>query len=557
MTSGVSCKPVLSEASMKKIFHKQLKVSLLCLCAALLGLCSCSSSSGKGRLPQEIRLNLKHEPPTLDPRKGGDVISSHMHFLLFEGLVRLKADYSIEMAQARAFERSLDGKTYTFFIREEAVWSDGSKVTAYDFEKAWKNILAPTFPSVNAHLLYSIKNAEAAKKGQVPLSEVGICAPDEKTFVITLEKPVPYFLELISFCVFFPVNSAIDVAAPDWARDAGAHFVSNGPFVLKEWKHDNEIVAERNPLYWDAAQTRPERIHFSMVGNEMTALELFEKGELDMIGDPISALPVDALAAIQRKWPLKRCPVGGTTIIAFNIEKFPFNNKHIRKALSYAINRAEIVQNVTQTGELPALCPVPPVLKGGRNPSFFADANAELAREHLRWGLEELGCGKEVFESVTYLYSTEDKSHKVAQAIQQQWKEVLGIHVPIQNCDFKVLMSRLSKRDFALGQSLWVAQYNDPMNILERFRSKQNVKNYPGWEHAQYAELLERSFYEEGRERLDTLEQAESIFAEEMPICPIYHWDMTYLVQPHLCNVELSPIGDVVFNSLSISKTKK
>ncbi len=517
------------------------------VCLLPLMACQTPSSLPKGR----IRLNLKNEPPTLDPRKGGDVISSHMHFLLFEGLVRLNADYSITMAQAESFERSSEGTVYTFKLRD-TFWSNGMPVVAQDFETAWKAMLDPAFPCPNAHLLYTIKNAEAAKKGDVPLSAVGIEAKDSKTFVITLDKPVPYFLELISFCVFFPVCSQVDKAYPDWAYNAGEHFVSNGPFVLKAWKHNDELVATKNPLYWDGEKTRPEEIHFSMVGDEMTALHLFEKGQLDMIGDPISSLPLDALAELKKKWGVQKYPVGGTTLISFNVENPPFNNVKIRKALSFALHRTDLVQNITQTEELPALNMVPPILKGGRNRAFFADAEDLLAKELLKEGLEEEGIDKKDLNTLTYYYSISDKNHKIAQAIQQQWKEILGIEVKLESLEFKVLMDKLCKRDYSFAQTLWVAQYNDPMNILERFKYKTNVKNYPQWFHPEYVQLLERSFYEEGQVRAATLEEAEELFLSEMPVCPIYHWDMNYIAQPTLTDVKMSPIGDLVFNALSI-----
>ena len=309
---------------MNKFFQWSAAHATTVLFAALLALTSCGQKDAAPRTgpSQTVHLNLKNEPATLDPRKGGDVISSHMHFLLFEGLVRLNPDGSITPAQAETFQITDEGKVYTFFLRD-ALWSNGTPVTAYDFEKSWKDILDPAFPSVNAHLLYPIKNAEAAKKGKVPLSEIGIVALDAKTLIVTLEKPTPYFLDLVSFCVFFPVHAQNDRESPEWAQNAGEHFISNGPFVLKEWKHNNEIIVGRNPGYWDQTRIRGEEIHFSMIDNEMTALQMFENGQLDMIGEPLSPLPVDALPTLKKKGILQKFPVGGTTMITFNVDKAP------------------------------------------------------------------------------------------------------------------------------------------------------------------------------------------------------------------------------------------
>lgn len=504
---------------------------------------------------QCVHLNIKGEPATMDPRKGGDVISSHMHFMLFEGLVKLNADNSISPAQAKSFQISQDGTVYTFVLRD-SVWSNGTPVTAYDFEKAWKDILDPSFPSLNAHLLYPIKNAEAAKKGKVSLGEVGIASMDDKTLVVTLEKPTPYFLDLISFCVFFPVSRDVDREFPDWAHHAGENFVCNGPFVLKEWKHNNEIAVERNPLYWDQDRVIPDRIHFSMVDNEMTTLQMFENGELDMLGEPLSPLPVDALPALKKKGRVFRHPVGGTTMIAFNVDKAPFNNAKIRKAFAYAIDRESIVKNITQMGELPALNAVPPVMKNDRNYAFFKDADYSQAKALLEEGMKEEGITGDAFKDVSYYYSSSELNHKIAQAVQQQWFQVLGMRVKIENLDHKILMDKLTKRDYSFAQSLWLAQYNDQMNILERFKIKTNAKNYPNWENEEYKSLLEASFYENGTKRMETLEKAEAIFLSEMPICPIYHWESPYIVQPHLGNVGMTPIGDLIFDRLCIGNRK-
>lgn len=539
-----------------KFFPKPIQGIILFTCIVIFLGSSCQKKESSAREQiQCIHLNLKNEPATLDPRKGGDVISSHLHFLLFEGLFRLNKDNSITPALAKSYEISVNGTVYTFNLRD-AVWSNGAPITAFDFEKSWKDILDPSFPSLCAHLLYPIKNAEAAKQGKVPLCEVGIVAKDAKTLVVTLEKPTPYFIDLISFCVFFPVNRQIDKEYPDWAHNAGDHYICNGPFILKEWKHNNEIVVVKNPLYWDQNKVNPNVIHFSMIGNEMTALQMFENGELDMVGEPLSPLPTDALQSLKKKVKVYTHPASGTTMITFNVDKFPFNNVKIRKAFAYAIDRESIVKNITQMDEIVAINAVPPILKNNRNRSFFKDKDLVQAKILLEEGMKELGISKDVFNDLIFYYSVSELNHKIAQAIQQQWKSALGVQVKIENLEHKILMDKLVKRNYAFAQSLWLAQYNDQMNILERFKSKTNPKNYPNWENPEFIHLLEDSFYETGAKRAEILEKAEEIFLNEMPICPIYHLNMPYIVQPYLNHVEINPVGDLIFPDITIENRK-
>jgi oligopeptide transport system substrate-binding protein len=359
---------------------------------------------------------------------------------------------------------------------------------------------------------------------------------------VCLEKPIPYLLELFSFCSFFPICSSIDTQEPKWAQEPGPLFVSNGPFMLKEWKHYHELIAVRNPEYWNTQMPRPDRIHFSMIGDEMTALQLFEQGSLDMIGEPFCPLPLEALSSLKAKGALKTHPIGATTFITFNLERFPFNNKHIRQAFSHAINRKALIQNILNSTELPALSMIPPVLTQNTHETVLEDNDPTAARQLLQQGLDELGISKEDLPHLTYSYFQSDRHHQIAQALQQQWKEVLGVEVQLETMEFKILMDRLCKRDYQFGQNMWAAQYHDPMNIFERFYSKSQPKNYPGWENPLYQKLLDKSFYASVQERAELLATAESLFLEEMPLSPIYHWNMIYITQPKLPEEVISQV---------------
>jgi len=236
-----------------------------------------------------LRLNMKTEPKTMDPRKGVDRYSMQMHFLFFEGLVKVYPDQSVKLAQAKSYEVSEDKLTYTFRLRD-TVWSNNT-VTAYDFEQTWKDILRPDFPSMSASLFSSIKNADAAKQGLVSLDEVGIKAIDAKTLVITLETPNPYLFKLLSFSAFFPVNIENDRKNPRWPEKVGPNFLCNGPYLLEKWVPGDQVVVARNPQYRKTQDLHPEKIVFNIVENDAITLEMFEKGLVDVIGDCLTNIP--------------------------------------------------------------------------------------------------------------------------------------------------------------------------------------------------------------------------------------------------------------------------
>ena len=320
-----------------------------------------------------------------------------------------------------------------------------------------------------ANLLYPICNAEAAKKGEVSLDKVGIKAKDKYTLVVKLEQPVPFFLDLLSASIFYPIPKHQVEKDPKW----GSHpdIVVNGPFKLTNWVHNDEIVVEKNPTYWDALSVHIDQVHISMITNETTALHLFETGKLDWIGGDYSPIPLDALSRLKEEGSLQKAPYGGTRYCAFNIHAFPFNNIHLRKAFSIAVDRQELIDHITLCDDEVATNMISSVFKESRKEGLFPDADAVLAKAYLQKGLDELKLKIEDLD-ITLKYENSEDSHRLVQTMQQQWKKVLGINVKLEASELKSFVSDLRQHKFQMGLIYWMLHYNSPMDIMDRYRSK-------------------------------------------------------------------------------------
>lgn len=512
--------------------------ALLC-CLVLCSSCknACSQDAKASQAKRHLRLAISEEPVSMDPRRGGDVLSSHLQFFLLEGLVALQPDGSVSPAQSHSYTLSQDKKTYTFYLGKTR-WSDGSFVTAHDFERTWKSLLHPSFPSPNAHLFYSIRQAKAAKMGFVPLEDIGIRAIDANTLVVELEHPVPYFLELISFCTFFP-------SPPEHNS-----LLSNGPFILHSSAPGKEIVLKKNRFYRLRKKDPVEMITFSLIESDATAIQLYRKGEIDLLGDPFSRLSQELLPRIPIE-DLFSVPISATFLVTFNTARFPFSNEKLRKAFHLAICREELVNNVMNPADRIAHSLVPPSLKKGLDKVFFSDQTTEKANQYLQEGLKELQLSKQELSShLLYLYADNPIHKRIAQVLQQQWQKTLHIHVPIQTQDTATLLSHLSQKEYCFAQTLCRAQYLDPTSILERFSHKETAKNYPSWENESFQLLLTSSYFAEGRKRLEILDQAEQILLEEVPVSPLAHTHLLYAKKQYLQNIELSPAGGIFFERL-------
>jgi oligopeptide transport system substrate-binding protein len=519
-----------------------LSLSLMLLASA----CQTSSSSSFKPSQQELRLNIHSEPPSLDPRKSLDTTSISIIRMCFEGLVRIDENDTPIPAIAERFEHSDDYKTYTFYLRD-AKWSDGYPVTAHDFERTWKTILSPHFPCEFAPDLYVLKNGESAKLNRCSLDEIGVSAIDDHTLVVRLDHSVPYFLHLAATHSYFAVPNHIVDANPEWANDSEKQFVSNGPFLMKEWRHHNYIEVGKNPNYWDKDRVRLEKITLLLIEDENTELTMFENAELDWTGSPMSALPTDAMKSLKEKGLVTTYPMSGIYYYVFNTKEFPFNNVHIRRALALSINRKAIIDNITQSGQTPAMALIPPTIwKEERR--YFEDHDLKEARREFDLGLEELNITISQFPPITLSFNSASAHHKIAQAIQEQWHRTFGIRVRLENKEWKVFLDELRLRKFQIARMGGIAGFRDPISFLEFYKYLSSSHNHSQWSNPQFTALIERSERTiDLQERTALLLEAEKILIDEMPLAPIYFYTGSYMKKPYVKDVHLSDLADVDF----------
>lgn len=464
----------------------------------LLLLCSCQQTS---KAPSNtLRISFLQDPFTIDPRKISDYTSSTLVSLLFDGLARCTGGIEIELSIAEKVQISDDQKTYTFFLKN-TLWSDGTLVTAYDFEKSWKSLLTPGFPSPCAYLLYPIKNAENYQLG---LSEdFGVKALNEHVLQVELEKPTPYFLSLTAFPLLYPAPSNPSVC--------------NGPFMIDQIDLGSQILLKKNPLYHSPPQL--EKIHISIVRDEMTAIHLFEKGELDILGGPLTPLTIDI---IPKNVPYHFIPMAASTFCTINTKAL---SKEIRRSLTNAIQKhPAFIQEIQSIGQIPALHILPPTLRENFHEHV---ANTKSVPKDL--------------PPLTLYYKNHPLEKKIAQTLQKVWKDS-GFDVQIEQMESKSLMKKLHQKNYQLSLASWIAQYHDPMNILERFKDPTNAKNYPGWTDPQFNALIAHREFEKG----------EQLLEEEAVIIPLYHWNYPLLIHPRVHGFSSTSTGGMIFDKISV-----
>lgn len=495
------------------------------------------------------------EPPNLDPQVGTDTYAMIINNAVREGLVRYK-DGQIVPGIAEKWDISEDGLTYTFHLRESK-WNDGTALVAQDFEKTFLRLLDPATKSQYAYIAYYIKNAQAYNLGEITdQTQVGVKALDEKTLEVKLESPTKYFLSLMGFLSYLPSNlDSVAEHGDQYAADADK-MLYNGPFILTKWNHQESLVLEKNPNYWNKDAIKLDKVKISIVPEDKTAIGMYEAGDIDL-----AILGRDYIDKYQQAGKAKMYDKGGSAFIQYNYSGTNgelFTNPNFRQAISYAIDRDAIVNGLLKNGSSVAERFVPPATLGKEKAfgeeyplqSLPTKADPQKAKEYLDKAVGEVGLNADSLPTIEFLVSDKPDDKLITEAIQDMVFQNLGLKLDIKVVQNKQKLQLMMNSDYQMMWGGWGPDYNDPMTYLDIFMSDSGY-NTTGFEETEYDELIKKANQEtDVNARGDLLFQAEKYLLDKGPTTPVFFNGGAWISKDNLKNVQMNSFGaeiDFVF----------
>lgn len=490
-----------------------------------------------------LRYSLTADVPTLDQHLANSIPSATVGHQIFEGLIRTYQG-EVRPGIAEDWDMSEDGTVYTFYLRD-AQWSDGEPVTAQDFEYSFRRLLDPETASGYAFIGMALKNANAVNKGEVPVEELGVRAIDEKTLEVELENPAGYFLSMLSMMQFAPTRQDyVEEFGKDYAANAENN-AYNGPFIVKEWRHEDRLILEKNPNYWDADSINLDEVHIIIVPDQMTALAMFEDGELDMVEVPAEVVS-------QYEDDVEYYYNGANDFIKLQMDgSSPLENKDLRLALNNALDRQEFI--MLSTGGLYDPNPryVLPQVNGVDGEygdeypyeAYPVEGDVDTALEHLDAAMEALGVSDPSEIELELLTTDVERTRKEAEIIQDDLESKLGIKINIRQVPYKQRLEMEGNKEFEMVVTGWAPDYSDPMTYLELWTTDS------GYNHGSYSNLDYDSKIELARtstdpqERMDAMFEAEKILLEDGAIIPLQLRRIAMLTNPDLVGFESYFVG--------------
>lgn len=507
-----------------------------------------------GRRTQTLLVGNGAEPADLDPHTSTVLSDQNILMALFEGLTALDEQTAQPVpAAAMSWDPSADGLIWTFRLRPDLKWSDGTPLTSSDFVASWIRCLRPSVAAENAAYLHAVKNAAAFNAGEITdPSALGFAAPDAHTIVLTLEHPTPYLPALVSLPAWFPVNprvlarfGAMEKRGTAWTREG--HLVGNGAFILREWTPNVRVLVEKNPHHRDAATTTLRQIVFVPTDNPDTEERSFRAGQLHTTFN----LPVAKIAAWREKNPakLRVDPLLQSVFLRFNTTKPPFDNPKVRRALALALNRDSLARTALQGSRAPAHALVPPQT-GAYTPRTHAVSDPVAARALLAEAGFPGGAG---FPVVELQAKSDELMPRVAEALQAVWHRELGVKVEIVQLEQKTWIQNQQALTYAISTGSWTADFPDPVTFLGLFTGESSY-NWTGWKNPAYDRLLtDAAATPNPQKRYEFFQQAEQLLLDEAAITPLYFGAQTYLLHPAVRGWVPSPLVFRRYQKVSLS----
>lgn len=546
---------------------------LLCL-TVVVGLTACgggggsSSDSGDGFV---VTACIASEPETIDPGLISSVDGSTYVNHMFENLMKYvptdeKADESgnvmmakVDLGQAESYDVSEDGKTYTFKIRSDAKWSDGEPVKAEDWVYSWQRLVDPKTASEYGYFLDGIVvNAAEIQAEEKKPEELGVKAIDDSTLEVKLCQDTPYFLELCAFASLMPLRKDVVESGDDWTSPE--KIVVNGAYKLSEWTHDSVIKMVPNDQYYDAANLGPSEIDWYLSADETAIMSAYQSGEWAYV----ESFPTDMISSLQDSGDCFIDPYVGTYFLYINCDQI--KDWRVRAAMTLSVDRDNIVENVSQGGQTPATGFVASGILDSKGEDFafgssdlgamyawlagkYPDADlesyegrADLAKKLYQEAVDEGAWDTNT--TIVYNFNTDDAHKAIAEACGQDWKNVLGLNITLENQEWNTYTNGLGEHKFGVARLGWIADYNDPITYLELMVTD-NSYNYGLYSNKDFDEAIKKAkATDAGAERDKALYKAEELLFGEggFPVCPIYYYTNMYCNKT-IKNIHYTPMG--------------
>ncbi len=475
------------------------------------------------------------DPETLDQHKTSTISEAHLLRDLYEGLVIYDPEANVIPGVAESWQVSDDGTVYTFKLRADATWSNGDPVTAEDFVFSFQRIQNPETGAKYATILYPIKNAEKINKGELEPGELGVKAVDDKTLEITLEQPTPYFLELLTHQTGLPLNKAsVEEHGSDFVKPE--NIVTNGAYTLVSITPNDKIVMEKNENFREADTVSIDRIEWIPFEDRASCVRRFEAGEVHSCSD----LPAEQLKSIRDRLgdQVRTPPYLGTYYYALNTQNEALSDARVRQALSMAIDREFIGEEIWSGAMLPAYSQVPPGIGNYiDNPPQYEWAEESLIDREDR-AIElmtEAGYGPDKPLELELSYNASENHKNTATAIADMWSP-LGVKVTFNVRDGSAHYAHLrDSDDYQVARAGWIGDYSDPQNFLFLVESDNTGFNYAKYKNPEYDALMDKAAAETDLEkRAEILAEAERMFLRDTPFIPLLFYSSLSLVSDKL-----------------------